>query len=77
MPNIEARDVTGYNHVRIVVVSCFGHGGGVVLVNKEQAYQELISDVKNYYKAQEAEHKDEAVYLTWYDDCEEINLWTY
>ena len=47
------------------------------MVNKEQAYQELISDVKNYYKAQEAEHKDKSVYLTWYDYCEEINLWTY
>ena len=47
------------------------------MVNKEQAYQELICDVKNYYKAQEAEHKDKSVYLTWYDYCEEINLWTY
>ena len=23
------------------------------------------------------EHHDESVYLTWYDNCEEINLWTY
>ncbi len=46
-------------------------------MNKEQAYQELISDVKKFYIAQEAEHHDESVYLTWYDNCEEINLWTY
>lgn len=46
-------------------------------MNKKQAYQELISDVKNYYTAQDPEHYDESVYLSWYDDCEEINLWTY
>ena len=46
-------------------------------MNKEQAYQELISDVKKFYIAQEAEHHNESVYLTWYDNCEEINLWTY
>ena len=48
--------------------------GGVASVNKEQAYQELISDVKKFYIAQEAEHHNESVYLTWYDNCEEINL---
>ena len=31
--------------------------GDAAIVNKEQAYQELISDVKNYYTAQEAEHE--------------------
>ena len=46
-------------------------------MNKEQAYQALVSNVKEYYKAQEAEYHDKSVYLTWYDDCEEINLWTY
>ena len=46
-------------------------------MNKEQVYQELISDVKEYYLAQETNHKDEPLYLTWYDDCKEINLWTY
>ena len=59
---IEAQDITGYNHVRIVVLSFFGHGGGVALVNKEQAYQALVSDVKEYYTAQEAEHHDESGY---------------
>lgn len=47
------------------------------MADKKQAYQALVSDVKEYYTAQEAEHHDESVYLTWYDDCEEINLWTY
>ncbi len=47
------------------------------MTDKKQAYQALVSDVKEYYLAQEAKHKDEPVYLTWYDDCEEINLWTY
>ena len=28
---LEAQDVTGYNHVRIAVVSFFGHGGGYCL----------------------------------------------
>ena len=46
-------------------------------MDKKQAYQELISDVKEYYKAQEATYKDDPIFLTWYDDCEEINLWTY
>ena len=46
-------------------------------MNKEQAYRALISDVKEYYIAQESIHKNDPVYLTWYNDCEEINLWTY
>lgn len=45
--------------------------------NKIQAYQSLISDVQKYYKAQEAVYKHDAVYLTWYNECKEINLWTY
>lgn len=28
-------------------------------MDKKQAYQELISDVKEYYKAQEATYKDD------------------
>lgn len=46
-------------------------------MNKEQAYRALISDVKEYYIAQESIHKNDPVYLTWYNDCEEINLWAY
>lgn len=45
--------------------------------NKKQAYQELIFDVEKYYKEQEIKCKDAPVHLTWYDDCKEINLWTY
>ena len=46
-------------------------------MNKEIEYQTLISDVKRFYKEREAIHRNEPVYLTWFDDCEEINLWTY
>ena len=44
--------------------------GGAVLTDKKQAYQALVSDVKECYTAQEAEHKDEPVYLTWYGNSE-------
>lgn len=37
-------------------------------MDKKQAYQELISDVKEYYKAQEATYKDDPIFLTWYID---------
>ncbi len=46
-------------------------------MNKEMQYQALISDVKQFYKEQENPDRNEPVYLTWFDDCEEINLWTY
>lgn len=46
-------------------------------MDKKRQYQALISDVKDFYKKQVEIHKQEPVYLTWYDDCEEINLWTY
>ena len=39
-------------------------------MDKKQAYQELISDVKKFYIAQEAEHHNESVYLTWYGNAE-------
>ena len=40
------------------------------MTDKEQAYQALASEVKEYYIALEAEHHDEAVYLTWYGNSE-------
>ena len=46
-------------------------------MSKEQRYRELISDVSQYYKAQEDLNKNDPVYLTWCKDCKEINLWTY
>ena len=46
-------------------------------MSKEQRYRELISDVSQYYKAQEELNKNDPVYLTWCKDCKEINLWTY
>lgn len=46
-------------------------------MNKQQQYQKLIADVKAFYSAQGGAHKNEPVYLTWYGDCDEINLWTY
>ncbi|MBQ8935456.1 MAG: hypothetical protein IJ049_03520 [Oscillospiraceae bacterium] len=44
---------------------------------KEREYQALISDVRQYYSEQGKLHENEPVYLTWCDDCKEINLWTY
>ncbi|MBR4579016.1 MAG: hypothetical protein IKO22_05345 [Oscillospiraceae bacterium] len=46
-------------------------------MNKKEQYQALIADVKRFYVDQERLHNHEPLYLTWYDDCEEINLWTY
>ena len=46
-------------------------------MNKTEQYQTLISDVKQFYKEQEIIHRNDLLYLTWYDNCEEINLWTY
>ena len=47
------------------------------MTSKAQAYQALISDVKEHYIEQGELHKNEPVYLTWYENCQEINLWTY
>ena len=47
------------------------------MTEKERQYRALISDVRQFYSEQEIQHKSEAVYLTWCDACEEINLWTY
>ena len=44
--------------------------------DKQQEYQRLIQDVKSFYKGQEHSQTD-PIYLTWWKDCEEINLWTY
>ena len=49
----------------------------VIAMSKQEQYQALIADVKAYYTAQGDAHKNEPVYLTWYGDCDEINLWTY
>lgn len=46
-------------------------------MNKKQRYQELISDVRQFYMEQEKLHKEEPVHLTWCKDCKEVNLWTY
>ena len=46
-------------------------------MDKERAYRALIADIKGFYIAQESIHKNDPVYLTWFNDCEEINLWTY
>lgn len=53
------------------------HPGGTDLMSKKEEYQALVSDVKQFYEGHEKLHSCEPVYLTWYDDCEEINLWTY
>ena len=47
------------------------------MTGKEAQYRALISDVRQFYIKQKKLHEHEPVYLTWCDDCEEINLWTY
>jgi DNA polymerase len=51
--------------------------GGCRTKEKEQEYQTLISEVRQYYLEQGKLHQNDPVYLTWCDDCKEINLWTY
>ena len=46
-------------------------------MSKGEQYQALISDVRQFYKEQEKLYGRDPVYLTWFDDCREINLWTY
>lgn len=46
-------------------------------MDKEHQYQELIADVKQFYERDKKLHEHEKVYLTWWDECKEINLWTY
>ena len=46
-------------------------------MNKKEQYQVLISDIKRFYADQERLHNHEPFHLTWYNDCEEVNLWTY
>lgn len=46
-------------------------------MDKERKYQELIADVKQFYESDKKLHEHEKLYLTWWDKCEEINLWTY
>ena len=46
-------------------------------MDKEKKYQALIADVKRFYEHEKKLHQREPVYLSWYDQCKEINLWTY
>lgn len=45
--------------------------------NKVKLYQELIKDVKSHYAPYDPNYSRDKVQLFWYDDCQEINLWTY
>jgi hypothetical protein len=46
-------------------------------MDKEKQYRELIDDVKRFYENEARLHQHEPLYLGWYDECKEINLWTY
>lgn len=46
-------------------------------MEKEKQYRELIADVKRFYENEVRLHQHEPLYLGWYDECKEINLWTY
>ena len=44
---------------------------------KEEAYRELIEDVKASYPVYDPTYKGNQVRLYWCEACQEINLWTY
>ena len=46
-------------------------------MDKEKRYRELIDDVKRFYENEARLHRHEPLYLSWYGECKEINLWTY
>ena len=43
--------------------------------NRRKRYRELVASVKGSYGPYEPDH--EGLRLSWCEDCEEINLWTY
>ena len=45
------------------------------MIDKKQQYEELIRDVRDFYRSKERPDRD--VYLEWCEDCHEINLWSY
>lgn len=46
-------------------------------INKERAYSTLVARVKQSYPFYRESENDEGLRLYWFNDCEEINLWTY
>lgn len=44
---------------------------------KEQLYRSLVEDARNDYLSRPRSSNSKGVYLTWAEDCQEINLWTY
>ena len=47
------------------------------MINKEQLYRSLVEDVRKDYLSRPRSSNSKGVYLTWTEDCHEINLWTY
>ena len=45
--------------------------------NKEQRYRSLVEDARKDYYSRPRPCNSKGVYLTWVEDCHEINLWTY
>ena len=45
--------------------------------NKEQLYRKLVDDARKDYLSRPRSGNSNGVYLTWAEDCREINLWTY
>lgn len=46
-------------------------------MNKQREYQQLIEDVISSYSNAPKDPNSKGVYMTWCEDCHEINLWTY
>lgn len=49
----------------------------MIAKNKKQLYIELIADVKKDYENNKQAHKNKNIEMDWYNECKEINLWTY
>ena len=45
--------------------------------SKEQRYRKLIEDAKKDYESRPRSCNSKGVYLTWNEECKEINFWTY
>lgn len=45
--------------------------------SKQQRYRTLVEDARKDYGSRPRSGNSKGVYLTWAEDCQEINLWTY
>lgn len=46
-------------------------------MDKTHQYRQLIEDVRSSYRSSALDYNNKGVCMTWCEDCQEINLWTY